>query len=348
MNFASDNVTAAAPEIMAGLAAANHGAAMPYGADPWSAAVTAKLKEIFERDLAVVPMATGSSANALALSVFTPPWGVIYAHEFAHAQEDECGAPEQFTGGAKMIPIPGAHGKITPEGLRRELDRRWTGVVHHAQPACLSLTQLSEAGTAYTVDEIRAVTDLAHAHGLKVHMDGARFANALVSLGCSAAEMSWRSGIDVLSFGATKNGALAAEAVIFFDPADAATAGFRRKRAGHLFSKMRFLTAQLDAYLTEDRWLGWARHANAMAARLAAGLRETPHVSFLHPVDGNELFVAAPERVMGGLEADGFTFYRWAAPEGLAAARLVAAWSTDPAMVDHFVSRAQVHATQNA
>src|SRR5262245_32552627 len=271
-NFCSDNVTTIAPEIMTALERANSSAAMPYGNDEITKRLEQRIAQIFERSVAVFPVATGTASNALALSTLTPPYGVLYCHEQAHIQVDECGAPELYTGGAKLLPLPGASGKLTPGALAAALSLGWRGSVSNPQPAVLSLTQATENGTVYRLDEVRALAEVAHAHGLKVHMDGTRFANALVSLNCAPADASWRAGVDVLSLGATKNGALAAESVIFFDPALAQTMAFRRKRGGHLFSKMRFVSAQLEAYLSDDLWLRNARHANAMARRLADGL----------------------------------------------------------------------------
>src|ERR1700733_9004355 len=240
MNFASDNVTGVAPEILAAIVAANDGAVASYGDDPITGRVASRLAEIFEHEVAVFPVATGTAANALALAALTPPWGAVFCHEVSHIAVDEANAPEFYSGGAKLATLPGADGKLSAETIAKLLPGG-LGVVHHAQPAVVSLTQATECGTAYRPAEIAAIAEIAHHHGLAVHMDGARFANALVQLGCTPAEMTWRAGIDALSFGATKNGALAAEAIVFFDKAKAESLPFRRKRAGHLFSKMRFL-----------------------------------------------------------------------------------------------------------
>jgi threonine aldolase len=337
-NFCSDNVTTIAPEIMAALERANNGAAMPYGNDEITKRLEQRVAQIFERSVAVFPVATGTASNALALSALTPPYGAIYCHEHAHIQVDECGAPELYTGGAKLLPLSGASAKVTPGALGAALALGWRGNVHNAQPAVLSLTQATECGTIYRLDEMRALAEIAHAHGLKVHLDGTRFANALVSLNCAPADASWRAGVDVLSLGATKNGAMAAEVVIFFDPALAQTMAFRRKRAGHLFSKMRFISAQMEAYLTDDLWLRNARHANAMARRLADGLAKIHGCRLVHPREANLLFVMLPNRVIDGLEQAGFGFYR---EGGVRTIRLVTAYNTDPAAVDAFVTAAQ-------
>ncbi|HET8726860.1 MAG TPA: low specificity L-threonine aldolase [Alphaproteobacteria bacterium] len=337
MNFCSDNVAGAAPAVLEALTAGASGTAMPYGNDPATARVGKRLEALFGTALAAFPVATGTAANALALSVVTPPYGAVYCHRDSHINVDECGAPELFTGGAKLMPLDGAHGKLDPETLSTALARGGAGDVHHVQPAALSLSQATEAGTVYAPDEVRALADIAHTHGLAVHMDGARFANAVASLGCTPAELSWKAGIDVLSFGATKNGCLAAEAVLFFDPARAGDFVYRRKRGGHLFSKMRFVSLQLDAYLADGLWLDLARHANTQAGRLAEGLGALEGAVLIHPVQANEIFVRLPEPVLDGLESAGFGFYRW---DGTVI-RLVTAFNTDPAHVDALIAAAR-------
>ncbi|RMF67659.1 MAG: low specificity L-threonine aldolase [Cyanobacteria bacterium J069] len=342
MNFCSDNVTGASPEILSALIAANGGAAMPYGDDEMTQRLQQQFATLFETDLAVFPVATGSAANALALSVVTPPYGAIYCHTEAHINVDECGAPELFTGGAKLVTLAGENGKITAEGLAQALEAAGIGFVHHVQPAAVSITQATEAGTVYTLAEIRAIAQVAHHYDLPLHLDGARFANALVSLGCTPAEMTWRAGVDIVSFGATKNGAIAAEAVLFFNPQQAQSFAYRRKRGGHLFSKMRFLSAQLAAYLSDDLWLRNATHANRMARRLADGLQQIPGISLCYPVEANELFVRFPDAVLHGLQADGFRFYTWEANGG-SMVRLVTAFNTAEADVEAFLSAAGQH-----
>ena len=327
MNFSSDNATGVAPQIMAALAAANEGHAMAYGNDGITKAAEATFTELFQQELAVFPVATGTAANALALSALTPPWGQIYCHRNAHIEEDEAGAPELFSGGAKLALLDGAHGKIAAETLADAIAGAGFGVQHHPQPSAISLTQATEAGTAYHPDEVAALAKTAHGAGLSVHMDGARFANAVAHLGCSPAEATWKAGVDVLSFGATKNGAMAAEAVIFFDPDAAGDFLYRRKRGGHLFSKMRFLSAQLEAYLRDDLWLENARHANARATELSQGLVALDGAKLAHEVQANEIFIYLPEAVLAALEAGGVGFHRWG-NDGQA--RFVCAFNTDP------------------
>ena len=339
MNFSSDNVAGVSPEIMAALAAANAGSQPSYGADSISERVERRLAEIFERDVAVFPVATGTAANALALATVAPPWGVVYCHAEAHIAVDECGAPEFYAGGARVVGLAAPHGKIAAADLAPLLPGG-KGVVHHMQPAAISLTQASEAGTVYRADEIAAIGELARSHGLPLHVDGARFANAVAHLGCAPADITWRAGVDILSFGATKNGAAAAEAVIFFDKAKAADFAFRRKRGGHLFSKMRFLSAQLDAYLADDLWLRNARHANAAATQLADGLARIPGLRLRHAVEANEIFVEMPDALIDSLFAKGFHFYRWDGPRGNCV-RLVTAFDTALADVDAFLAVAR-------
>ena len=334
MNFASDNVTGAAPEILAAVVAANEGSAPPYGADELTQRMESRFAAVFERDLAVFPVATGTAANALALACVTPPFGAIFCHAAAHINTDECGAPEFYTG-AKLLPLPGADGKLSPDELESALAAAPFGSQHAVQPAAVSISQATEAGTVYTPDEVRAIADIAHRFGLIVHMDGARLANALAALAVSPAHATWRAGVDVLSFGATKNGALGAEAVVFFDRDRAGEFLYRRKRGAHLFSKQRFLSAQLEAYLHDGLWLRNARHANAQAARLAAALREIPGITLRYPVHANMIFADLPEELIRRLYAEGFAFHRIGGPQSTLV-RLVTAFNTRPEDVDVF------------
>ena len=341
MDFSSDNVTGAAPQVLAALTAANEGPAAAYGADPWTARVETALAALFETEVAAFPVATGTAANALALSTMAPPYGTIYCHPESHVMLSECGAPEFFSGGAKLVPVDGADGKFAAADLATRIERALREGVHHTQAAAVSITQATEAGTVYTPKEVAAIAAVARAHGMGLHMDGARFANAVVAHGGSPADLTWRVGVDALSFGATKNGALAAEAVVFFAPARAASFPFRRKRAGHLLSKMRFVSAQLEAYLADDLWRRNAAHANALATRLAVGLAAVPGLRLCHPVETNHVIVEAPAAVVDGLAADGFGFLTWGADTTI---RLVTAFDTRPEDVDALIAAAGRHA----
>ena len=311
MNLASDNVMGASRAVLEALFVANDGAEAAYGADSFTAQAEAELARIFEHEVSVFLVATGTAANALALAALSPPWGAIFCHAESHVIDDECGAPEMFTDGAKLVGLPGLNGKILPQDLEDAIARYPKGVAKALQPSALSISQVTEAGTVYALKEIAALTKVAKAHGLGVHLDGARFANALVSLNCTAAEMTWKSGVDVVSFGATKNGALACEAVIFFDKARAENFQFRRKRSGHTVSKGRLLGAQMTAYLERDHWLQNARHANAMAKRLSAGLQAINDVRIPWATDANEVFAILPKHVHHALSEAGVKAAQW-------------------------------------
>jgi len=340
MNFASDNTAPVHPQVMAALEAANAAPSMPYGNDALSRDVEAKIAAIFERPAKVFLVSTGTAANALSLAAMTPVWGSIYCHAAAHIEEDECGAPEFYTGGAKLVGLDGKHGKLAPADLDAALNAAGAGVVHHVQPAALSLTNATEAGTIYSPSEIAALSAVARKHGLKVHLDGARFANALVASNCTPAEATWKAGVDILSFGGTKNGCLAVEAIVVFDDALAATLAFRRKRAGHLFSKHRYLAAQMAGYLDGDLWLGLARQSNAIAAKLAGGLAALPGAKLAHPVQANEVFVDLPEAAIAAIEQAGFAVYRWFGP-GTRRLRLVASWNSRDADAERLIATAK-------
>jgi threonine aldolase len=346
MNFASDNAAGIAPEILAAIAQANAGAALAYGQDDWTKRVEQKLAQLFEREVAVFLVPTGTAANALALAHLTPPWGAVLCHAEAHIAVDECGAPEFYGGGIKLIGLAGDGGKIAPATLRRALAEGQWGGPHHVSPAVLSLSQATEAGTIYRPSELRELADTAHQRGLAVHVDGARLANALARLNASLAQATWMAGVDALSFGATKGGALAAEAIVFFDPARGREMQERRKRGGHLISKHRFIAAQLEAYLADDLWLKLARHANAMADRLAAGLTGAG-LAPVWPVEANEVFAALPSHVDARLKAAGASYYPWTTdslpngttlPRDSILVRLVTSFATGVAEVDHFVA----------
>ena len=324
VKFASDNVAGACPEVLDAIIKANDGDSAPYGNDNWSKILQEKFSEIFEKEVIVYPTASGTAANALALSALTPVFGNIYCHKLSHINTDECGAPEFYTGGAKLVPLNGVNGKITPQELSDNIGG--VGIVHHTQPSVTSITQLCETGEVYQLDEIAAISETAHKHNLKMHMDGARFANALVSLNATPAEMTWKSGIDVLSFGATKNGCIAAEAIIFFKPELVGNLPFLMKRSGHLLSKMRFVSAQLEAYISNNVWLRNAKHANEMGKKLSEGLNSSPNIKLTYPTEANEVFVKFPRPIITHLNSEGYKMNE----EELdgKAVRLVAAWNT--------------------
>jgi threonine aldolase len=348
MNFASDNAYGVLPEILAALGAAGEIAEPAYGADAVTQALAGRFDTLFERKVKMFPVLTGTAANALALATITPPHGAILCHEDSHIMVHECGAPEFFTHGARLVGLSGGHGKLTPETIAAALTRLPRGDVHVVQPFAISLTQSTEFGTVYSPDEIAAISAVARAQGLKLHMDGARFANAMAALGCTPAEATWKCGVDVLSFGATKGGALAAEAVVFFDPALAANMAERRKRAGHLISKHRFLALQMQAFLADDCWLKLARHANAMADRLAAGLSGIG-LAPVWPVEANLVFVSVTKAVEARLRAAGARYYVRRSESLPASAslgpdraliRLVTSFATRDEEIDRFVALA--------
>jgi len=333
VKFASDNVAGACPEVLDALMKANEGDSAPYGNDDYSKVLQEKFSEIFEKEVIVYPTASGTAANALALSTMTPVFGNIYCHKLAHINTDECGAPEFYTGGAKLIPLTGINGKITPEELEKNISG--TGIVHHTQPSSVSVTQVCETGEVYELDEIKKITDVAHKHKLNMHMDGARFANALVALNCTPAEMTWKSGIDVLSFGATKNGCIAAEAIIFFKPELVGNISFLMKRAGHLLSKMRFVSAQLNEYISNDVWLKNAKQANEMGKKLSDGLVKHNSIKLAYPTQANEVFAKFPREMIEHLNSLGYKMNEDEL-DGQAV-RLVAAWNTQNSDVESFL-----------
>jgi threonine aldolase len=349
MHFASDNTSGVPAPVLAALARANEGYAPGYGAEPAMERLRERLRAIFEAPRAEVYLvATGTAANALALAAYCPPWGAVFCHAHAHVEEDECGAPEFFTGGAKLVPVEGAHGRIDAAALAARVAATGAVGVHNVQRGMLSLTNLTEAGTALNPAETAELAGIAKRHGLPVHLDGARFANALVAQGCSPADLTWRAGVDVLCLGGTKNGLMGVEAVILFEP-EGATRGWelqlRRKRGGHLFSKHRYLSAQMEAWLEGDLWLGLARQANAMAARLEAGLGGVSGARLVHPRGGNILFADLPRRAHRAAQAAGARYYLWpfdqtleGDPEAPVGCRLVASWSTTEAEVDALVA----------
>ncbi|SON57605.1 Low specificity L-threonine aldolase [Hartmannibacter diazotrophicus] len=346
MNFASDNWAGASSKVSAALAAMGQGFSPAYGADEHSNRVKNWFSEIFECETRVFFVATGTAANSLSLAAMAKPGGLVLCHAHSHIQMDECGAPEFLSGGQKLLPIPGAHGKLSADAVGAVLDRYDPANVHGGRPVGLSLTQASEAGTIYALDDIRALSAEAHKRGLKVHMDGARFANALATLNVSPADMTWRQGVDVLSFGGTKNGCWCAEAIVFFDLDLAEGFEFVRKRSGQLFSKSAFVAAQFEAYFEHGHWLDNAVHANQSATRLAQAIETSGGARLVHPVEANEIFAIWPKGLTAHLKAAGANFYLWEAPDALPGegpgadedmVRLVTSFATRPSDVARFM-----------
>ena len=345
MDFASDNTAGIAPAILEAIGRANTGYALGYGNDEWTRRVERRFTEIFERDVAVFLVPTGTAANALALAHLTPPWGAVLCHAESHVATDECGAPEFFGGGIKLVGLKGEGAKISPAMLRSALDGQWGGP-HHVSPSVLSLSQATECGTIYRVAEVAALAEIAHARGLSVHIDGARLGNALARMNVSPAEVTWKAGVDALSFGATKGGAMGAEAMVFFDARRGANMQDRRKRGGALASKHRFIAAQMEAYLEGDLWLNLARHANAMADTLAEGLGAAG-CKPVWPVEANEVFAPLPAAIDKRLKGAGASYYPWKSdsmPSGLSigpdqtVVRLVTSFQTKPEDVERFLA----------
>ena len=337
--FASDNVTGACPEVMDAVVAANSGIATSYGDDEWSSRLQTKLSEIFETDVEVFLAVSGTASNALALSALAPVFGKIYCHELSHINTDECGAPELFTGGAKLIPMRSSNGRIKANELAETI--RGSGNVHVTQPSVVSITQSCETGTVYQLDEIKAISKIARKHKMSVHMDGARFANALASLDVSPAEMTWKSGVDVLTLGGTKNGCLAAEAIIFFKPDMVGNFPYLHKRSGQLLSKMRFISSQLEAYVTDDLWIRNAQHSNSMAKILSEGLNAFSNIELAYPTQSNEVFVYLPRELIDYLNNAGYDINE----EELdgKAVRFVTAWNSELKDVDRLLEVIKQH-----
>ena len=342
MFFASDNTAGVLPQVLDAVGEAMAGFAPSYGTDDLTDQVTEAFCDLFGREVHVLPMATGTAANALSIASVTPPWGVVFCHRIAHVMADECGASEFYTDGAKLIGIGGDGAKMGGDAVETMLKAYLPHEPHSGRPTTLSLTQATECGQIYTVDEVRRIAGLAHDRGMAVHMDGARFANAVAALGCAPADVTWKAGVDILSFGATKNGCLAAEAIVVFDKANLDDMKFRRMRAGHLLSKSRFLAAQLLAYVKDGLWLETAGHANAMAARLSSGIVDGGHGRLAWPTEINEVFAIIPKASAERLSAAGALFHEWAFPtmdpvektEDEVLVRMVASFATTDTHVD--------------
>ena len=340
MDFRSDNVGAVAPAIMDAIVRANEGTAGAYGGDDLTQKLDERFSELFGTEVRVFPALTGTAANAITLSALSPPYGSIFCGEHSHIATDECGAPELMTGGAKLMPIAGDNAKVPPDALAEAIARSGTGFVHCSQPAALSLTQATEMGAVYSVDEVAKLADVAKQQGLAVHMDGARFANAVSTLGVHPGDLTWRAGVDALSFGATKNGALAAEAIVLFRTDIADDLAFRHKRAGQLLSKMRFIAAQLLTYIDDGLWLDLAGSANAKAQRLTDGFAAMSGAKLEGTGEANEVFVTLRGPIIEGLKAAGAQFYGWPEPwEATNTIRLVTRWDTTDGEVDDILAQ---------
>jgi threonine aldolase len=341
MYFGSDNWAGAHPAIAQSLVTHAGGFAAAYGTSELDRKVERLFSDIFERDVAVFFVGTGTAANSLALTAVDRPGGIAFCHREAHVAEDECGAPEYFMGGSRLYCVDGPLGRIDPANLEAAFARYEPASVHMGRPSAVTITQATEIGTVYDVEQVQQVAEIAHARGLPLHMDGARFANALVKLGVSPAEMTWKAGVDMLSFGATKNGCWCAEALVFFHPDRTADFPYMRKRAAQLFSKTRFVSAQLEAYFEDGLWLDMARNANAMAARLADAFREAPATRLAWEPQANEVFPVLKADLAAKLKQAGVVFYDWPQPHGMAPladdetlGRFVASFATTPDDVD--------------
>src|SRR5215831_7426273 len=310
IDYRSDNTGRAAPQILEALIRANHGTALGYGGDQWTASLQLRFSELFETSVSVFAVATGTAANALALAALGPSWGIVYCSEVAHINTSEANATGFLGSGIKLALVAGEHGKIGADPLAEALAGISPGQLHRGQPTAVSLTEATDLGAVYRLDEIRAIAEVANRRGLKLHMDGARFANAVARLGCSPADATWRSGVDIMSFGATKNGGALCDAIVVFAPELADGLAVQLRRAGQVWSKMRFASAQLMAYVENGLWLEMARASNRIAERIAAALHDVPAARLLAPIEANEIFLELPEGIMDALERDGFQFYR--------------------------------------
>jgi len=328
-HFASDNYAGICPEALQALLSANNGHASAYGDDDWTRRVSDRLRELFTTDCDVYFVFNGTAANSLALASLCQSYHSVICHELAHVATDECGGPEFFSNGSKLLSAKGENGKLTPDAILEVIERR--SDIHYPKPRVVTLTQVTEAGTLYRTDEVAAIAELAHSKGLRVHMDGARFANAIAALGVTPADMTWRAGVDVLCFGGTKMGLPVGEAVVFFDRSLAEDFAYRCKQAGQLASKMRFLSSPWLGILEGDAWLNHAHHANAMAKRLSTGMAKIPGASLMFPTEANGVFASLSPAVQDGLRERGWRFYSFI---GAGGSRFMCAWDTTPERVD--------------
>ncbi|TDR22379.1 threonine aldolase family protein [Marinicella litoralis] len=339
MNFRSDNEAPVNASILQAMIEANQGFEESYGYDTYSERFTEQCQQLFETWCEVLPLSTGTAANSIAMALSCPPYGAILCHEDAHLNRDECGAPEFYTAGAKIISIPGKHGKMDANDLDQYLANTGVHGEHESLPCTISLTQCTEAGTVYSLDELLQFKKIKEKYGLALHMDGARFANALVALGCTPAEMTWQSGIDMLSFGATKNGAMMAESLIVFNTQYIKEIKRLRKRSGHLISKMRFISAQLLRYIQDELWLKLAAHANQQAQYFFQNTQQK--ITFIHPVEANEVFCRLPVELIASLSEQGFEFHVW--PGFNDVIRLVFSHATEQSSTDKLVQAIMQH-----
>jgi threonine aldolase len=337
MDFGSENTSPVHPAFVEAVTSANQGYANNFEAEAWTERAVRCLQDLFEtKDLWAFTVSTGTAANAIALGAMAPPYGSILCHWDAHIITDECGAPEMFTSGARLIPLPGEHGRISVDALTAYLKEARVDVVHSVQPSALSLTNLTEAGTVYNPDDIAALTRVAQRAGLGVHLDGARFANAAASVGATPAQLTWKAGVDIVSLGTTKSGSFGAETVVAFTPKYNTALAFLRKRSGHFAPKSRFLAAQIHAYVEGDLWLRNARHANRAAQRMAGGLARIRAVTLVHPTEGNEVFASMPVAMSDALERAGCRFQRdWRLHPRHN--RFVHSWATTDEEIDRFL-----------
>lgn len=346
-HFNSDNGAPVCDQVMSALLSCNQGTETAYGADRFTAKLAPAYSEYFEREAFVFPVATGTAGNGLALGAITPSYGTIFCHESAHIVTTEGGAPEFYSGGCRMTLLPGEHNKIAPTDLDKALRKHGIGNVHHMAASAISLTQATEAGAVYRVEDLKELSEIAHREGLKVHLDGARFSNAIVHLGVTPAEMTWKAGIDILTFGTTKNGTMNAEAVITFDPEIARVLGFLHKRAGHLFSKMRYMSVQLLSYLENDLWYANAMQANQNAVRIASALAHCSDVVLAHPVQINEIFAVLPPRLSIALREKGIHLRPWHLGGNGEGFRLVMSYCDSPEQIQRFEDACREAAARN-
>lgn len=336
--FASDNTAGICPAAWEATRKANEGPASPYGDDPWTRRATELIRELFDVDCDVFFTFNGTAANSLALAAMCKPYHSVIAHEMAHVETDECGGPEFFSNGTKLLLVPGDSGCVDPDAVVRTVKRR--ADVHFPKPKVLSVTQSTEMGTVYAPDQLDRIRETVRRLGLNLHMDGARFANAIASLGVAAKEVTWKVGVDVLCFGGTKNGMAVGDCVVFFNRELGEEFEYRCKQAGQLASKMRFLAAPWVGLLESGAWLENARHANAMAQRMAEGLREIPSVKLVAPTQANAVFVDFPPPVAAALRQQGWAFYDFI---GIGTSRLMCSWATRAEAVDRFLEDVRIY-----